>query len=88
MCDTVLTKAIDRYVALEMRVIDRFNKEFIEPLGALGNPERLVGKKYEEWMPEDFQGLSRIAGPEPNFVSRFIAKKEIAKLEALEAEVK
>ncbi len=88
MKETLQTKAIDRYIDLEMRVVDRFIKEFIEPLADIGNPEKLIGKKYEEWMPEDFQRLGQIYGAEPNALSRFIAKKEIGKLEILEAEVK
>ena len=88
MKETILTKAIDRYIALEMKVIDRFIKEFIEPLGDIGNPEKLIGKKYEQWTPEDLQRLGQIYGAEPNPLSHLIVGKEYNKVKALEAEVK
>ena len=88
MKETILTKAIDRYITIEMRAVARFIAEFVEPLGDIGNPEKLINKKYEQWTPEDLQRLGQIYGAEPNPLSRLIATKEITKLEALEAEVK
>ena len=61
----------------------------ILPLEDVGNPEKLIGKKYETWDEADFQKLTAIyGGLEPNPLSNFIFKREYDKvLKAESAEV-
>jgi len=87
MNETPLTDAMDELIDEEMADIDRFIKEEIEPLGDFGNPEKLIGKPYETWTPQEKQILAQIYGPEPNALSNLIFRKEYEKMLALEAEV-
>jgi len=81
---TEFTKMVDDVVELKMKAVDKYIEEIIEPLGEIGNPEKLIGKPYEQWTPLDLQMLGRIYGPEPNELSKLIFKKEYAKLIELE----
>lgn len=88
MRETQFTRAIDKLVDLEMAAIDRLIKDYIEPLGDIGNPEKLIGKQYEDWTPQDLQSLVQVYGSkEPNTLSNFIFKKEYARIKKLEQEV-
>jgi len=87
MKQTEFTKMVDDVVELKMKAVDKYIEEIIEPLGEIGNPEKLIGKPYEQWTPLDLQMLGQIYGPEPNELSKLIFKKEYAKLIELEKEV-
>jgi hypothetical protein len=87
MNETKFTKALDHVIKLELDAIDRIFAEEIAPLTNFGNPEEVIGKKYEMWQPQDFQILGQMYGNEPNALSKFIAGKEIDKMYAAEAEV-
>ncbi len=88
MNETLLTEAIDRVISQKLKAVDAILEQLIEPLGELGNPEKLIGKKYEEWTPEDFQSMAKVYGQvEPNPLSNLIFKKEYEKIKVLEAEV-
>lgn len=87
MKETPFTEAVKEIIEFDLAVMDEFIKEEIEPLGDIGNPEKLIGKKYEEWTPQDKQMLAQIYGPEPNTLSNFIFKREYEKVKELEAEV-
>ena len=87
MNQTLLTKAIDRAVKIKFDAVDKLVKEFIEPLGKVGNPEELINKPYENWTPEDFMLLSKIYGQEDNSpLANLIFKKEYEKVKELESE--
>ena len=86
MRQTEFLKLVDKVIELKMRAADKFIKETLEPFGDIGNPEKLIGKKYESWTQEDLMLLGTIYGPEPNELSRFIFKQEYKKLKELEAE--
>ncbi len=88
MKDTQFTKAVDKVIALKMEAVDKFLEKYIEPLAELGNPEKLIGKRYEEWTPEDLKQLAQIYGSkEPNPLSNFLFTKQYEKVKALELEV-
>ena len=84
MKDTPLTEAVAEVVELKVRVVDEFIDEVVEPLGDLGNPEKLIGKKYEQWTPADIQILGQLYGAEPNALSDLIFKKSYEEVKALE----
>lgn len=87
MKKTAFTLAVDKVVALKMRAIDLFIEQYIEPLADVGNPEKLIGKPYEEWTPQDLTMLIQIYGQqEPNPLSNLIFNREYDKVKAMEAE--
>ena len=67
-----------------LNVADEFIEQIIEPIGDIGSPEKIVGKKYEEWTSADLLRLGAIYGPEPNALSEFIFNKEYKILKELE----
>jgi hypothetical protein len=83
------TEAVDDIVALKMRVVDEYIKDTVEPIvKSIGSPESLIGKKYEEWTPQDFQLLSTVYGTgDDSPLGKLIFNKEYDKLKKLEAEV-
>jgi len=87
MKETTLTRAINEVIELKLKAVDLFIEEVIEPLGELGNPEQLIGKKYEDWTSNDLQLLGQVYGKEPNALSKLIFTKEFEKVKALESEV-
>ena len=88
MKKTDLTIATDRWVEIQLKAIDRFLEEVVEPLADIGNPEKLIGKVYEEWTEQDRQMLKGIYGAEePNILSDFVFNKEYEKVKFAEREV-
>ena len=70
------SKVVDEIVESKLRIADEFIKDVVEPLANIGNPEKLLGKPYEQWTPQDLQMLGAIYGKEPNPLSVLIFKKE------------
>jgi len=87
MAKNALITAIDHMIDVKMKAVDVLIDRFIEPLGDIGSPEKLLGKKYEDWQEEDFIKLGRIYGENSPILNKFIMRKELAKLQAKEREV-
>jgi len=88
MKETQLTKIVAKLIEEDLAVMDEIVEEDIEALGDIGNPEKLIGKKYEEWTPQDLQMLGQVYGnQEPNRLSKFIFNKEYSKVQELEEEI-
>ena len=88
MKETQLTKIVAKLIEEDLAVMDEIVAEDIEALGDIGNPEKLIGKKYEEWTPQDLQMLGQVYGnQEPNRLSKFIFNKEYSKVKELEEEI-
>ena len=88
MKETELTKIVAELIEEDLVVMDEIIAEDIEALGDIGNPEKLIGKKYEEWTPQDLQMLGQVYGnQEPNRLSKFIFNKEYSKVQELEEEI-
>ena len=87
MKKTPLTRAVDEVIALKLRAADEYIEEVVELLEEVGNPETLLGKKYEEWTRDDLVRLGQIYGKEPNPLSKLIFKKEYEKVLKAEKEV-
>lgn len=85
---TPLVAAIDHNVQAKMKAIDLLVHRLIEPLGDLGNPEKLIGKNYETWTEDDLIKLGKIYGENSKVLNNFIGKKEIEEMFRLEAEVR
>ena len=88
MKETQLTKIVAELIEEDLAVMDEIIAEDIDALGDIGNPEKLIGKKYEEWTPQDLQMLGQVyGGQEPNRLSKFIFNKEYGKVKELEEEI-
>lgn len=84
----VLDKAANKVVELNMKAIDIYEREFIKPLiDEIKNPEKIIGKKYQEWTPQDLQMLTQVYQATPQILNDFIASKEYDSLVALQMEV-
>lgn len=82
-----LSESADKAVSLKMRAIDIVVERMIEPLEDVGNPEKLIGKNFEEWTPEDIGRLTMIYGTrEPNPLSNLIFRKKLTEVRELEQE--
>jgi len=80
-------KTRDKVIDLKLRVMDKLIEDMIEPIADVGNPEKLIGKPYEQWTPQDLTLLTQIYGAEePNPLSDLIFKKEYDSLKKLEEE--
>ena len=83
-----LIAAIDHMLDVKEKAIDVFIDRFSEPLGDVGGPEQVLGKKYADWLnPDDFIKAGRIYGPDSVILNKFIMRKELEKLQKAEAEV-
>ena len=88
MNSTRLDQATEEVVALKLKALDRIIKELVEPIDKIGSPEKVLGKKYEEWTPEDLQRLIIIYGrKEPSPLSDLVFDKKLKEVQALEQEV-
>ena len=87
MKPTLLTQAIDKAIGIKLQAIDRLVGEMIEPLENVGSPEKLIGKRFEQWTPEDLALLTKIYGTkEPNLLSNLIFRKTYERVKAMEQE--
>ena len=81
-----LVATIDQTLGLLLEVADDYIDEIAEELAVVSSPEKLIGKPYETWTPQDFQMLSQVYGEEPNALSRLIFNKSYERVQELEAE--
>ena len=89
MKDALLNQAIEKVLALKMKALDVVLDELVEPIGDIGNPEKVLGKPYESWTPQDLQLMTQVYGTqEPSPLSDLIFKKEYKRVRELEAQEK
>lgn len=83
-----LTEAMKEVIALKMFIIDEFIEEYIKPLKVTTNPEKLIGKPYEQWTPIDKQMLSTVYGTDSKSkLIKTIVNNEYDQVRKLEAEL-
>jgi hypothetical protein len=81
------TDLVDEVITLKLDVADEYIKEVIDAIGDIGMPEKLIGKKYEDWTPEDLQRLAGVYGPgDDTPLAKLIFSREYEKVKALEKE--
>lgn len=80
----MIARACKEVIALKLAAVDRFIEEVIEPVAEIGSPEKLIGKKYDDWTPQDKMMMSQVYGGE---LEGFIFDKEYEKVLGLEQEV-
>ena len=77
------SKLVDSVIAEDLPVITKIVDEIVEDITDFGSPEKLIGKPYEEWTPQDLIILGQVYGPENESpLGRLIAKHKIAELRA------
>jgi hypothetical protein len=79
--ETSLTKAIDNVLSVKLKAVENFMNDYVEPLLDVGNPEKLINKKYEDWTIQDTQMLSVIYGDKLEDYIFNKAYKEVKELE-------
>lgn len=84
MKETPYTRMVDEVVKLKIKAADEFIEEVIEPLGDVGSPEKLLGKKYEEWTPAERQLLLRIYGAGDSPLKKLVFNKQYEEVKELE----
>ncbi|MBE3144772.1 MAG: hypothetical protein IMZ61_12755 [Planctomycetes bacterium] len=83
-----LTQMIDEVVKMKMDIVDEYIDEVVAAIGEIGSPEKLIGKKYEDWAPADLQTLAGIYGPgDETALGKLIFTKEYEKVKLLERTV-
>ena len=80
-------KLTDEVMKQLMEIADTVVDEMLKPIVDFDNPEKLMGKKYDEWTPQDLQRAATVYQSQPDKLNDFISKKEITKLYELEQEV-
>ena len=81
-----LSEVVQEVVEAKLEAVDDYLEEMIEPIGDIGNPEKLISKPYEQWTGLDLQLLGQVYGPEPNPLSELIFRKEYESLKKMEEE--
>ncbi len=84
MSKPFLTQATEEVLALKLKAVDEWIENVVEPLAEIGNPEKVIGKPYGIWTPEDFQKLYAVYG---KALEKFIFNKEIKYIEDLSKEI-
>jgi len=83
--ETVFTRALDEVIVEDLRALDEVIKEDIEALADIGSPEKLIGKKYNEWTPQDKQMLASVYGVDnESALGKLIFRREYEKVLELE----
>jgi hypothetical protein len=88
MKETPYTRMVNEVIDAKLKAVDAVIEEIIDPIKDVGNPEKLLGKKYEEWSPAEKQLLLRIYGTGDNPLTKMVFNKEYEEVRNLEAQVK
>ena len=79
--------SVDDIIKMKMEVVDEYINDIVDEIGDIGSPEKLIGKKYETWTPEDLQRLAGVYGQgDDTPLAKLIFNKEYEKVKALETE--
>lgn len=82
MKDAII-QACKEIIELKLKAVDQYIEDVIDPIADVGSPEKLIGKKYKEWTPQDLQMMSMIYGEK---LEKYIFNKEYKNLMELEQE--
>ena len=59
---------------------DEIINEIVDPMAKIPSPEKILGKPYEQWTPQDVQTLQGIYVYDVEPLNKFIGSKEIDEL--------
>ncbi len=84
----ILSPLIKEVIKEKMVAVDEFIEQNIKPLEVTTNPEKLLGKPYALWSPQDKQLLASVYGTgSDSRLVKTIVNKEYEQVKALEADV-
>ena len=87
MKSPMFVKAVEKAIEVKMEAVDKLIDNLIDPLADVGNPEKVMNKKYEDWTPEDLATAIKIYGQgEDTPLTRLIFNKTYEKVLKLEDE--
>ena len=82
-----LNSLIAEMIEEDLAILDELIEEEIKPLADLGDPEKLIGKKIEDWTQQDMMVLAQLYMNNPEPLRKAIFDHEFkAMTEAEEAE--
>ena len=79
----MIEKIVDKIIKDMLEEADKYIEQYIEPIGKVGSPEKVLGKEYKNWTPQDFQMMSQVYGDDLN---KFIFGKEYEEVKRMEQE--
>jgi uncharacterized protein YecA (UPF0149 family) len=83
------TEMVNDIVKLKLEAADEYIDTVIKSIGQVGSPESLIGKKYEEWTPQDLQLLINVYGQgDESPLGKLIARKTIERVEDMEKQLR
>lgn len=83
----MFARAVEEAIALQMKAIDIVVNDIFEPMVDFGSPEKMIGKPYELWQPEDFQRAATIFGQaKDSKLNHLIFRKKYEYVTTLEQE--
>ena len=87
MAKTSFELALEKYVKLETEAVRQYLERYVEPLKILADPEKLMGKPFEQWTSQDHQMLGQIYGSGENPYTDLLIDKEIEEVNRLKSGV-
>ena len=80
-------KAINETIDQKLDAVETVLSEIIDPITIVGNPEKLIGKHYDSWTPEDLQRLTAIYGTDDKSpLSNLIFRRILERVQEMEKE--
>ena len=77
-----MVEAIDEVVAEGLEAIDAIIAEEVDPIADIGSPEKVLGKKVEDWTPFDIELLGMVYGPgEDTPLAKVLMKRDHVEFE-------
>lgn len=78
---------IKRVIDKRLDYIEKVVKDIVEPVADIGHPEKVLGKRYEEWNREDFMKAKAIYRTDEDALN-WLTKKNLQQIQQLEDDVK
>jgi hypothetical protein len=79
---------INEVIALKLEIADEYISTVIDSIGNIGSPEKIIGKKYDDWNEIDRQLLTQVYGTgDDTPLAKLIFNKEFEAVKKLESEV-
>jgi hypothetical protein len=82
-----MIELIDQVIEEKLNEADKYITEVVDPIADVGSPEKVMGKKYNQWSLEDKQRAGEIFKNSPETLNKFIFNREFQNLKELEAGV-
>lgn len=82
-----IVSLIDDVIQKEMKRVDKYIKQHIDPIADIGSPAKVIGKPFEEWSQQDMEKLGQTYSYDREKLERYIFDKEYRDILALEQKV-